>query len=108
MNCLGDIKNIQKKESKKSIEKENEEYYSDCGFDKAVEYSDFENINDNENDIDIDIDYNQKQIMNDNDEIEDYFERKKAKKDNSIDDKSIGSKIVRPMSAKYKTADQKN
>ena len=46
--------------------------------------------------------------MSDNEEIEDYFERKNAKKENSIDEKSVGSKVVRPMSAKYKTADQKN
>ena len=45
--------------------------------------------------------------MSDNEEIVDNFERKNIKKESSIDEKSVGSK-VRPMSAKYKNADQKN
>jgi hypothetical protein len=77
----------------------------DQGFDKAVEYSDFDNDDDLDNDSD---GGNAKKIMSDNDEIEDYFSKKNSKPENSIDDKSVGSKVVRPMSAKYKTADQKN
>ena len=87
------------------IKKEDQEYYADMGFDKAVEYSDF----DNDDDLNSEMSSDKKKVRNDNDEIEDYFNKKNSKQDiHSIDDKSVGSKVVRPMSAKYKTADQKN
>ena len=83
------------------VDEKEEESYGDYGFDKAVSLS-VESGGNLSNRV-------HKMVSKDNEEIEDFINRKKSKKiDNSVDEKSEKSKITRPMSAKYKTADQKN
>lgn len=83
------------------VDEKEEESYGDFAFDKAVEYSrqSESNLSGNVNKVG----------LRENEEIEEFLTKKKSRKiDNSGDERSEKSRMTRPMSAKYKTADQKN
>lgn len=80
-------------------EEEEEESYANYAFDNLANYS-IENQA-------ITSDGINKKISKENEEIEDFTIKKKSKKLDSGEEKAEKSKVTRPMSARYKTGDNK-
>jgi hypothetical protein len=80
------------------VDEKEEDSYGDYAFDKAVEYSKDSSLSKRV----------KKKFSDDNVEIEDFITRKKSKKIDSENEKNDNTKMSRPMSAIYKSSDQKN